>query len=152
EREISADFSIAPETLRITMTGANPDDIKLILNAVREAYLKEVVDADYKAKLNHLEQVKKVRDRYDEMLSGKRKVRANILEMLGGKNAKMVAAKQEDARDQANSLRSQLAKARSDVIQAKAEVAALQARLKATEASDVPEELVDQDLQKDVRV
>jgi capsular exopolysaccharide synthesis family protein len=46
EKEIQADYTLAPEILRITMKGSNPDELVVLLNAVRDSYLREVINKD----------------------------------------------------------------------------------------------------------
>src|SRR5262249_41686379 len=51
EREVNADFSVAPEVLRISMQGHDTAPLEVIVNAVSEAYEQEVtqIAADSRA-------------------------------------------------------------------------------------------------------
>jgi capsular exopolysaccharide synthesis family protein len=46
EKEIQADYTVAPEILRITMKGSAPEELVQVLGAVRDTYLREVVNKD----------------------------------------------------------------------------------------------------------
>jgi polysaccharide biosynthesis transport protein len=46
ETAVQADFALAPEHLRITLKGSKPDELILVLDAVRESYLSICVNAE----------------------------------------------------------------------------------------------------------
>ena len=55
EKEINPDFTIAPHTLRIVMKGSDSDETKLLLDTVRDVYLRGYLEKDVgqrKAKLD----------------------------------------------------------------------------------------------------
>jgi len=60
EKELLVDFNSAPELMRITLKGSPPEELLLVLNAVREAYLKEAANRDVTDKRGHLEWLRKL--------------------------------------------------------------------------------------------
>lgn len=46
EREVQADFSAAPDLLRISISGDNASELVTLVNEIRDAYKREVVDKD----------------------------------------------------------------------------------------------------------
>ena len=60
ESELKIDFSGAPETMRITLSGANPDDLIALLDAIRETYLRDGVNKEYTDKQVSLERLRQV--------------------------------------------------------------------------------------------
>src|SRR5262249_20730421 len=43
EKEVKADYSAGPDSLTIFMNGDNPEELKILVNAITDAYLNEVV-------------------------------------------------------------------------------------------------------------
>src|SRR5262249_14161542 len=58
EKAIKADYSIAPEILSISLSGENPDELVLLVNAIREAYLKEIVNREQNELTTRLDRLK----------------------------------------------------------------------------------------------
>jgi polysaccharide biosynthesis transport protein len=58
EKEIGADFSVAPHTLRLMMKGSDADETKLILDTVREVYLRQYLNKDTAYRHSKLESLK----------------------------------------------------------------------------------------------
>ena len=71
-RHIRADFSYAPEIMCISMSGDEPGAIRVILDAVRAAYLNEVVNKEKTARKAHLDELTKICDDYRGQLKAKR--------------------------------------------------------------------------------
>jgi capsular exopolysaccharide synthesis family protein len=95
EAQVHADFSIAPEIMAITMSGDDPKAVELILNAVRDAYLKEVVGRERKIRNEQLDELRKVFTEYDTLLREKRRALRTMSDDLGARDAKILVLKQE---------------------------------------------------------
>lgn len=72
ETALQADFSLAPEHLRITLKGANPDELLLILNAVRESYLSICVNTEQTVRNERLTELKEMRVEHTRLRDEKR--------------------------------------------------------------------------------
>jgi capsular exopolysaccharide synthesis family protein len=46
EKELQADFSAAPDVLRISLSGDNPSELITLVNEIRDAYKREVIDKE----------------------------------------------------------------------------------------------------------
>src|SRR5207244_1652609 len=44
EQKIQADYTVAPDILRVSMTGDRPDELLVLVDAATEAYLQESVN------------------------------------------------------------------------------------------------------------
>jgi hypothetical protein len=89
ETNVLVDFTVAPETMKISMKGApaQEEDLRKVVNAIREAYLEMVVDRDKVLRRQRLDYVEKHIAKYDEMLREKRKPREKLEAELGGRDA-----------------------------------------------------------------
>ena len=97
EKTIAIDTYNSPEILRISMIGDQAEEIALMVNAVKDAYLEEVVLAERKqrvARLSDLERIyadteKKVRQRNERI--------SNLAKQLGSGDSKALTIKQQMA-------------------------------------------------------
>jgi capsular exopolysaccharide synthesis family protein len=95
EKEIQADFTIAPEIMKITLKGSDPTETVLILNAVRDAYVREVVNRDRNERANRLAQVKDVAARQEAALAVRRQQLTSRAEALGARDVTALRVKYE---------------------------------------------------------
>ncbi len=58
EKEIGADFTVAPHTLRLMMKGSDPDEVKLILDTVRDVYVRLYLNQDQAERVAKLQSLK----------------------------------------------------------------------------------------------
>jgi succinoglycan biosynthesis transport protein ExoP len=75
EKHIQADFSLAPETLRIWMTGDKPEELVVLVKAVREAYIQEFFETDRKDREEQLVMLAGMHDRYQKLVNEGKKHR-----------------------------------------------------------------------------
>ena len=85
EKEVHIDFSVAPEIMRISMRGLDTDALIPLVNAIRDAYLKEVEDRGRivrRVRQTFLgEQIQK----YEDSLAPARAAQKAIEDQLGSK-------------------------------------------------------------------
>jgi uncharacterized protein involved in exopolysaccharide biosynthesis len=101
EDNVRADFSIAPENLKISITGPEGGDLKTLVAAVRDAYLSEIVNRERNARLKRLDRLKKLCAEDDRALQEKRARLKNDpgnLKWLQDEIAQMEAVTKEVAR------------------------------------------------------
>jgi capsular exopolysaccharide synthesis family protein len=108
EKEIQADYNVAPEIMRITLKGPDSEQLLLILNAVREAYLREVLNKDHTARVSHLRQLTELAAKHDFTLKTQRQRLSSRAESLGGRDLAAVRAKYDHLTGQLNALRGEL--------------------------------------------
>jgi uncharacterized protein involved in exopolysaccharide biosynthesis len=91
EKAIQADFSLAPQILRISMVGDDPQEMAIIVNAVREAYLKEIVNREDLQRANQVDRLQKIYARFQDDLQKRRNTLRQLREALGSKDLKTQA-------------------------------------------------------------
>jgi succinoglycan biosynthesis transport protein ExoP len=82
EREVQVDFSIAPEIMRIAMTGMETSDLVVLVNAIREAYKREVVDSQISARKQRQEFLAELIQKYEDQLKAARETQKNAADLL----------------------------------------------------------------------
>ncbi len=116
ESRVQADYSIAQEILRITMTGEDPTALEALLRAVRDTFLSEVLNKDYHERLLRLEHLQKVCRDWDKAGDTKRQELRDRAKKLGFNDPQLLVLKRQSDSDQLGALRNEasLLKARID--------------------------------------
>ena len=70
------------EVMRIALNGKNPDEVAGVVNAVKKAYLDEVVNVDVRRKAERHGILKKHRERYTELLNERRQWLHDLAEKI----------------------------------------------------------------------
>lgn len=71
DEEVTVDWQEGSEVVRIVMKGDNPDEVSAIVQAVKTAFMKEVIEKDTRKKMELLEMVKKARTDFSEQIRRK---------------------------------------------------------------------------------
>ena len=74
EKKINVDYGISPEIMRISMSGPDAKLLPLVVEAVRDAYLNEIVDNDYQGRLARLELPKELYAQHELGLKERAKI------------------------------------------------------------------------------
>jgi capsular exopolysaccharide synthesis family protein len=122
EKKVTVDYTVSPEIMRISISGTEPNNLKTLVEAVREAYLNEVVDKEYKNRLDRLELLKELYSQYELGLKKKREDLKVLANGLGSTNPKTVAVKQEFAWKELHTIQSELMGVQSELRKAMLEV------------------------------
>jgi capsular exopolysaccharide synthesis family protein len=129
EKQVQVDFSVAPEIMRISLAGVNTEDLEVLVNAIRQAYLLEVVDKERGARRERMAYLGELIQKYEDQLKAARVTQKEIEEQLGGKSA--------DVRGQAlASLQRQLAMIEGELLIAAAQERRARAELAVLRASE----------------
>ena len=83
EKKILVDFAAGPEIMIISMLGDRPEEMSKIVNAVREAYLKEIVNKEQNTRLKRLDMLQKLYEKFDKNLRDKSKEAQSLAKELG---------------------------------------------------------------------
>jgi capsular exopolysaccharide synthesis family protein len=113
ERELQVDFKLAPEILRIALSGYRPEDLKKIVNKVTKTYLNEIANREVRAKQTRLDQLTKVSDQFEKNLSRERKNLKNLKANLGSGDPQVLALIQRMAQEQVDITNKELMEVRS---------------------------------------
>jgi capsular exopolysaccharide synthesis family protein len=125
EQAIKADYSIAPEVLRISLAGDSQEELVLIVNAVSTAYQNEIVDKEVVERNTRLEELKKLLVKYTNSLEGERRSLRELAETVGSSDQKLIAFKHQFAQERLAASRKELLQLQSDMRKAMVEAAAL---------------------------
>ncbi len=97
QEQIKVDFKTGPEIMKVTMVGYQAEEMKTLLDAVREVYLKEVVNKERIRKKNRLDYLKELLSRHESNLRQKREQVKQLTIALGSGDASVLAVKQKHA-------------------------------------------------------
>lgn len=127
EANVNADFNLSPRLLRISMRGHDTASLTLIVDAVREAYLREVVD---KQRLRELEKQKvltKLITEYEDKLKAARAAQKGLEGLLRDRKHVMLPKLLEAAHDEFREYQLELRKARLAKLTASVRLAVMKA-------------------------
>jgi capsular exopolysaccharide synthesis family protein len=152
--QIQADFAVAPEILRISMVGPDPTALPVIVDAVRDAYLKEVVDDETSGRQKRYDQLKRYQAEWDSRLQDKRETLKNLAKAVGTKDGKVLATAQELENRYVQELQLELFRKNSEIEAWRMQLAICKMNEEAADKSDVGvpvsptavDELIKQDL------
>ncbi len=153
EKLIQADFSTAPEILRIHMTGDEPKDLIAIVNAVRDSYFKEVRSREVGWREQRLKLLKEIYAEADRKLADKRQILKGMSEDLGStKDPKVMEHAQEMHWKTLDNLQNELLLTQQKLLKAKMEFEIQKAReVKDGEVGLLPN-VIEEAIQKDAGV
>lgn len=146
--ELKVSFSPLAEVINLSFSGENPRAIKAILDAVIEAYEKNVINVEAEERLRRLEYLQKISTQYVDQLKSKREQLRQKAEKSGANDKETLALRTDFAYEnmaKAKQLRLALL---SEIMQAQAEVDVLEAKLASAPPppSSAPARDVDPDL------
>jgi len=149
EKEIQTDYSIAPEYLRVSLSGKDPSELVAVVNAVCNAYLKEVTAKEHSARLARLDKLKQLATEYEDQLRSKKRMQREMANEVGGKNQEVLTVKHTLALGLLNSLQTELLATQSQLRKERLELAAQEGRKDGKTEAVVPENLLEQEAAKD---
>jgi capsular exopolysaccharide synthesis family protein len=149
EREIKTDYKLAPELMTISLTGDRPDDLMAIVNAVREAYIKEIVEKERNDRAEHLKRLQDLFADYEDILKEKQKTLQTLGRKVGAVNPENLTIKHKYAMERLAFAQKELLQLQSKLRQAIAEAELEKARGEDASKIEVPEATVNDLLKKD---
>jgi hypothetical protein len=87
EKQVKADFSISPEIMRIFMVGDNPSELTVLVQAVTDAYLKEIVEQEHNKRREHIEKLREIQNKFEDILQSRKKQLKELVINLGNRGA-----------------------------------------------------------------
>jgi capsular exopolysaccharide synthesis family protein len=152
-KQIQADYSLGSnEFMSVHMTGKDAESPRAIVEAVCEAYLREVVNAERTARLKHLTEIEEFCRKFEQDLD---KRRSNLRDLHGdiqAKNAGEVARRQDAIAKELNFVQNRLVVLKQDLLSAKLDRDSVKKKLKAMEETPIPEALLDEAVRQDPEV
>ncbi len=83
QNELKIDFLSGSEVMEISLSGDFPEELAGLVNAVKKAYMDEVVDVNIKQRIARHAKLKQIKDRYVETLKEKRATLRKLAETVG---------------------------------------------------------------------
>src|SRR5262249_29009898 len=83
EQELQADFTVSPEIMKISLKGTDPDELLVVLNAIRDAYVREVVNRDRNDRIAWRKQLTELAAKDEAALNAQRQQLSVRAEALG---------------------------------------------------------------------
>ena len=111
------------ELLEISLQGESPDEVAGLVNAVKDAYLEEVVNIEHKRRQDRYGMLRKLKDQYVETLKSKRQGLKKLAEAVGSNDRETVALKQQFAIQHLATVEQELLEVQSQKRKAGAELA-----------------------------
>ncbi|MDA0918720.1 MAG: AAA family ATPase [Planctomycetota bacterium] len=118
EDKITVGTYNSPEILKISLEGNNPEDITRIVNAVKDAYLDEVVLADRKQRITRLNELERIHSETEEKVRQKEQRVESLAKELGTGDSQALSIKHQMALEQISLLRREHARVRFELMRA----------------------------------
>ena len=106
EKDIVADFKSSPDVMQITMKGSSPQDLVSLLNAVREAYLREGANKEVTDKTATLNWLRKLISEDQVKVAAARIEISDLVESLNCPDVATLRLRDDTQRTHRNSLQS----------------------------------------------
>ena len=116
EQSIQVDAYDGPEILRISLTGDRPTELAEIVNAVKDAYLEEVVNAERKLRITRLNDLERIFEQTEDKVRRKEERVNSLAQELGTGDAKALTIKQQMAMEYFAQLRREHARVRFELM------------------------------------
>lgn len=147
--ELSVDFPGNAEIMRIRLTGEKPEELVVLVQAVVEAYMEEVVDVERNERRERLSDLDRVYTERQADVRGKRAGLKQLAEQLGTGDSEALQLKQQIAMQQFGEFRAALMRLQFELRRSQAELKLQEALLKSDETVPVSEVELDEAVHND---
>jgi polysaccharide biosynthesis transport protein len=149
EGQLKIDFNLGPEFMKVSIEGNNGDELKTIITAVTESYLKDVVNKDKAKRLARLDQLTKVYRKYEDTMQNQRKRIRALAETLATSEPVAAAVREKYIQEEIGICRRELSQLEREVLRAKSDMGYYETRVATANAIPVAKEATDAALQAD---
>ena len=95
QENLKVDFLAGSEVMEISLSGESPQELAGIVNAVKKAYVEEVVNVDIKARGVRHEKLKKIKKQYEDSLAERRANLRHLAEAVGSQDHETLELRQQ---------------------------------------------------------
>ena len=95
EKALKIEFSGQSELLELSLMGDHAADLAVLLDTVTDTYMRLVVEEEHRGRLNRLDQLRKLWNRYQDELKAKRGSLRSLAEAGGSTDRATLALKQQ---------------------------------------------------------
>jgi hypothetical protein len=150
EKQIRVETPEGLDLPRVVMSGDNPEQLKILLSAVVDAYLDQVVDKRTMAhRVQRLEKLDAVRKLYENRLKSIRETNRKLaLAVGGGNNDKLAELRLELSMKELADAKQQLVKVHSELRQLEFDAAIAEKNAKVGAGLDVPDRVLEERVEK----
>jgi succinoglycan biosynthesis transport protein ExoP len=152
EKEISVDYPGGSEILRISMSGEDPKEIEMLVNAVKDAYLQEVVNKERDQRLQRMSDLERIYNEREEKALSKRTALKQLARTLGTSDSQALTFKQHIALEHFAELKKEQTRLHFERMRAEARLAARQSALQPDADPIVAAGAVDAEVESDLSV
>ena len=149
ETQLKVDYTIAPEILCISLIGEQSDELAILVEAVRDAYLREIVERQQHEQNTRLERLKEFYAAKEKIVSRRRQTLRGLAQAIGSNDAFTLARMQQYLLDRLGTAEKELMQLRSELRKAQVEDSVQASREKAAKTSPVPAGAVEELVAKD---
>ena len=126
EDQLVTEFQAGSEFMRLSLSGDRPHDLAMLVNAVAEVYLDEIVSKDHHERSSTSLKLKTLLDTYNAKLTKQRSQLKKLAETVGSDDKQTLAMKQQIAVQQLAQEQSELLKVQAELKRSKVELTVLQ--------------------------
>jgi len=108
QENLKVEFITASELMEISLSGDDPQQLAGIVNAVKNAYIDEVVNVDIKMRTARHDQLSKLKLKYAEMLKERRETLKTLAQTVGSDDKQTIAYAQQIAMAHRDNIRNEL--------------------------------------------
>jgi capsular exopolysaccharide synthesis family protein len=138
--------------MEISLSGSDPEELACIVNAVKKAYMDQVVNVDVNRRTRRHEHLKELGDKYSRVLKEKKDHMRKLAETVGSDDRPTLALRQQYALEHLHSLETEVQGIRSQKRRLEAQLRTMgpaEANEAGTPSSSPSERTIDQLVEKD---
>lgn len=126
QSKLSVSFPDNAEIMEVRLSGEDPDSLATIVNAVVQAYMDEVVDAEANSRRTRLASLERAYSETENDLRSKRSELRRLADTLGTGDTDSLSIVQQNSLQQFALLRSELTKVQFELLRAKGKLTVLE--------------------------
>ena len=149
ESQLKVDYTIAPEILCISLVGENTAELSVLVEAVRDAYLREIVERQQHEQNQRLERLKEFYTAKEKIVTRRRQTLRGLAQAIGSNDAFTLARMQQYLLDRLGTAEKELMQLRSELRKAQVEDSVQASREKAAQSAAIPGRAIEEQLAKD---
>jgi capsular exopolysaccharide synthesis family protein len=144
EKELKVGYIDDTELLRIALTGTDPKEMAILVNAIQASYMAQIVDLEHKRQLNLRDDLERIVLTAQDKLRKQRTELRGLAEITHTSDSQTLTTKQRNTLEEYAALKREFAGIRAQLRQAEIRLQSQKTRLKSPETLVVPDMLVDE--------
>lgn len=150
ERELQVDFNLAPEVMRMSLDGDEPTEMVVLINVLRDAYFREILDKERVDRNERLAMVRQLREKYEGQLKARKEEQRKFEQMAGGsRDAGARGLSLAFTQQQLNWFERELIQTQSELRKARGDMATSKDFEKTLPSAPVPAAMIEEQLSKE---